>query len=214
MLFVSDFNWKKETRSLLEVIPVLNLSETDLNDSVQTGNSKNLGQFGRSSDYDQIGELDFRRSEVLDLIKDHIKEEDIIDLLLETYNPSSTNHSLTDATDVYNALNILNCGDIKYLENRTVNPQLTYPLTKKNRKSGELRLHDGYTVNVAKIIHHKSDFDNNVQFFRNILEHFYKLLKTQGWPGIPRIYGACVLTSSGRDATQLQERKIKIEHLR
>ena len=157
--------------------------------------------------------MELGRSKVLEPISDHVKDKDIISLLLLTYNVPLKNHSIRDAADVYNARQILNCDDMEFLELRSINPQLTFPTKKNNLYRGEMRLHDGFTVNVAKYVHHIND-NKNLQFFKNILDHFYKLLKTQHWPGIPRIYGACLLTKKKKDATQIENEKIEIAQLR
>ena len=80
-------------------------------------------------------------------------------------------------------------------------------------KRGELRLHDGLTVNVIKYDFEKRKYENETDF-RRIKEHFYKLLKTQNWPGIPRIYGACLQSKEKDDVILSQNLPKSIVRIR
>ena len=136
----------------------------------------------------------------LNPIKDSFSFEKIVSLLLESYNPPTPFESVQNADDVYNNRIIYNCDDIKYLENRTVNPILTYGLG--NEKKGELHLDSGLTVDIEKKVFYKNELGADDNMFQRHLETFYKYLKVQEWPGVPRIYGACLLSKNKQDLSR------------
>lgn len=150
---------------------------------------------------------------VVPTIASNLNSFQIISRLKETYNQPIKNRSLHDAADVYKTMTIYNCDDIKYLENRTINPVLTYGRTEKNEKKGEIHLHDGQTINIVTLQFERNQSDTHNPIFDHHLETFFKLLKVQDSPGIPRVYGACLLSKSGQDLVRKNDASIEIHHL-
>ena len=194
IIFVSEFHWRGEIREHIKAIPLLRLNT-----------SKRV--------YNLSETLNLPLSKIYPTIADEISTSQIISLLLKSYNEHKFTYSIYDAANAYNSSKILNCRDIRHLEKRDSNPQLTYGRIGDGEDLGELRLHDGFTIDIVKHIFIKNDSKIDPNFQRT-LRNFYVLLKCQGMPGIPRLYGVCLLTKAKRDISIVEKDVPDIEYIR
>ena len=130
-----------------------------------------------------------------------VELKDIKHILLENYKRHLVNDNVQNSTRsaLCNKL-VLDCDKLSYLERSKDFPKLSYVYNGIATKSGYLHVSEKEVDNIVSLKYRINRENENRNDIKEALKMFWKMLKMQNLPGIPRIYAVCIKHIQNPDA--------------
>ena len=197
----AEYDWELEQNRIIEIVPVMEAFNTT---KTETGL--------------------FAKSTALNLFEDNATLSLILNKLNHIYFRKTQNNDLRHA---FENGHLFGCLDLHILEKNTKTPFLTKDFIGSGFINGVLHIDQMLSVSTTTYVierhitskkveqdpistltelKYTTNYDFGEEAFLRGVDELNKLLDMQGWAGIPRLLGICLMSSNGSDVMDLRSK--------